>query len=408
MNINIDLSNLHDVVNDSFYPYLEDRNRYMVLYGGAGSGKSKFIAQKKILRILVGMGKGIHHKFLCLRKTQPSCRQSIFAEFKSIISEWNLTDLVTPNKSDMSFTFVNDSQILTGGLDDPEKLKSIQGITGVWLEEATELSLPDFRQIDLRLRGRSDSYKQIAISFNPISKLLWPYNEFFMNPKSDATVFHSTYKDNRFLDKEYIERLNKLEREDPRYYQIYTLGEWGELKAVIYNNYVIETKFPKTFKEVIYGMDFGFNDPSVLLEIGEYDSEYYIKELLYQRGLTNSDLIKKLIIMIPLKHRRNRIIYADNAEPARIEEINRAGFICKPADKSVKDGIDFCRRNKLHLDAGSNNLVKEIQSYKYKETKDGDTLEDPLKFNDHTCDSFRYALYTHYGKIRPKAQIAFA
>jgi phage terminase large subunit len=406
MNVNIDLSNLRDVINDSFYPFLSDHSRYEVLYGGGGSGKSKFAAQKILLRILVGMSKNINHKFLCLRKTQPSCRKSVFAELKSLINQWNLTELVKINKSEMYFEFVGGSEILTGGLDDPEKLKSIEGITSVWLEEATELSIDDFRQVDLRLRGHTKSYKQIIITFNPISRLLWLFDEFFAKKKDDSIIHHSTYKDNKFLDAAYIKMLEELENQDPRYHKIYTLGEWGELKAVIYDKYEITNVIPK-FKEVIYGLDFGFNDPSTLVRVGYHDNDFYLKELLYHRGLTNSDLIEQLKRKIPKKVRRQRIIYCDNAEPARIEEISRAGFIAKPADKSVKDGIDFCRRNKLYIDSESSNMIKEIQSYKYKEDKDGNVLEDPLKFNDHTCDAFRYALYTHYGKLRPKAKVAF-
>jgi len=406
MNINIDLSNLKDVVNDSFYPYLSDHSRYLCFFGGGGSGKSKFAAQKILLRILVGMKEGKKHKFLALRKTQPSCRKSVFAEFKKLISEWNLSELVNINKSEMYFEFINGSEILTGGCDDAEKLKSIEGITSVWLEECTELSLADFRQVDLRLRGHTQSYKQIILTFNPISKLLWLYNEFFINEKENAIVHHSTYKDNKFLDTAYIKMLQDLEKQDPRYHQIYALGEWGELKGVIYSNYKITNVIPK-FSEVIYALDFGFNDPSTLLRIGYHDNSFYLKELLYHRGLTNSDLIEQLKNKIPKKVRRERIIYADAAEPARIEEICRAGFICKPADKSVKDGIDFCRRNRLYIDSESTNLIKEIQSYKYKEDKEGNSLEEPLKFNDHTCDAFRYGMYTHFGKIRPKAKIAF-
>jgi len=126
--------------------------------------------------------------------------------------------------------------------------------------------------------------------------------------------------------------------------------------------------------------------------VGIKDWEIYLRELLYQTHLTNEDLIEKLKELIPDK---NRYTYADSAEPARIEEIARAGFNIHPADKSVKDGIDFVKRQKLHILKRSVNLIKEIGGYKYKEDKDGNVLEEPVKFRDHLMDAMRMAIYTH-------------
>jgi len=227
----LDLNNLEAVTNSSFYPLYKCKDRYLVLWGGAGSGKSYFAAEKILVRCLFGLANGIKHKFLCLRKTQPAARKSIFALFQEYISEWGLSSIVKPNRSTMEFTFPNGSQILCGGLDDPEKLKSIQGVTSVWLEEATEINAEDFTQVDLRLRGQTPSYKQIIISFNPVSETSWVKKRFFDRfkatniidpelPGTDrrktvvkvggktlevyTTLHHSTYKDNRFIDNQYI------------------------------------------------------------------------------------------------------------------------------------------------------------------------------------------------------------
>lgn len=406
MNINIDLSKIKEVINKKFFKYLTNKTRYEIHYGGAGSGKSVFIAQKILLRILVGFKTNVRHKFLCVRKTGPAIRKSVYALFKGLISEWNVNDIVKINKTDLSFTFHNGSEILCQGLDDREKIKSIYNITGIWCEEANELVKDDFIQLDLRLRGQTQSYKQIMCSFNPISKLIFLHDMFFLNPKEDSITIHSTYKDNRFLDAEYVRTLENLKDEDPTYYQIYTEGVWGVLKDIIYSNYATINEFPK-LREVCYGLDFGYNSPSALIMVGEKDHNYFLEELLYQTKLTNDDLIAHLKRLIPKKYRRKRIIYGDTAEPARIEEINRAGFICKPSDKSIKDGIDYVKRSKLLIEKNSTNILKEISGYKYKEDKDGNVLELPLSWNDHLMDSMRYALYTHFGKIRPKASISF-
>ena len=170
MKIKFDFSTLHNVMNEVYYPLLENHERYLVSYRGAGAGKSHFAAQKTLIRIIVGMKQGIRHRFLALRKTQPAVRKSVFTLFIHYINEWGLNELVRINKSAMTIQFLNGSEIICGGLDDPEKLKSIEGVTSVWLEEATEFSWEDFNQINLRLRGKTKSYKQIMLTFNPVSK----------------------------------------------------------------------------------------------------------------------------------------------------------------------------------------------------------------------------------------------
>lgn len=416
MEIDLDLSHIGNVMNPHFMPLLKDKNRYMVLYGGGGSGKSVFIAQKLLLRILVGMKMDIRHKFICLRKTAPASRLSLHAEFKKLIYDdpdkggWGLgNDLVTENKSFMSFMFKNGSEILTGGMDDAEKIKSIQGITGAWLEEATEFTYNDFDQIDLRLRGKTDTYKQIIISFNPISKFLWPYGEFFVDPPENCTVHHSTYKDNRFLDAEYIKKLQRYEKVGNMLkHSIYALGDWGSVETLIYNNYeLIDWDDNKKFKHSCYGLDYGWNAPAALTFIGEHDEEYYIKELLYQNKLTHNDLIGMLGNIIPLNQRRKRIIYVDSAEPELIYELNRSGFMANSSDKSRKAGIDYCKEATLKIDNKSINGIKELQTYSYIQDKNDKMGEEPAKGEDHFCDSFRYGLYTHFGRPRPKASIIF-
>ena len=114
--------------------------------------------------------------------------------------------VVTENKTDMSFMFSNGNEILTTGLDDPEKIKSIYNITSIWIEEATELEKGDFDQLDLRLRNDSDNYKQIILSFNPVSETHWIKAEFFDKPIENCTLLHSTFKNNKFLDKDCTNR----------------------------------------------------------------------------------------------------------------------------------------------------------------------------------------------------------
>lgn len=212
-------------INEYFYEYLNDKSRYFVLYGGAGSGKSHFAAQKLLARCLNEK----NHRILIVRKVAKTIKESVYKQIHSLIAEYGLTKIVTENKTDMSFQFSNGNEIITTGLDDPEKIKSIYNITSIWIEEATELEKGDFDQLDLRLRNDSVNYKQIIFSFNPVSETHWIKAELFDNQVENCTLLHSTYKNNSFLDTEYIDTLNKRVANDENLHRIYVLGEWGRI-----------------------------------------------------------------------------------------------------------------------------------------------------------------------------------
>lgn len=384
---------INNVFAPVYYPYLEDRMRYMVLIGGGGSGKSYFAGQKLIYRMLKEQGQ----KILVTRKVDRTLRHSTFDLLKDVVNMYKCNELFTYNKTEMSITCnITGSQIIHKGLDDVEKIKSIQGLTSIWIEEATEISKQDFMQLDIRLRGEMRSYKQIILSFNPIDITHWLYAYFFSNPteriRQNTSVVHTTYKDNPYLDAEYKDVLEGLIEQDENYYNIYALGNWGILTGLIYNTFPIIGKYPSSFEETIYGLDFGYNNPTALIEVNIKDNELYINELLYQTKLTNSDLIDLLKDMKIAKYAN---IYADSAEPQRIEELCRAGYNVTSANKSVKDGIDFVKRFKIYTNVKNINFNKENKAYSYKRDKNGDSIDEPIKMNDHCLDAMRYAIFTH-------------
>jgi phage terminase large subunit len=228
--LKIDLSPLPTLVNTCYYPLLKNDSRYLILYGGGGSGKSVFAVQKILFRILTEK----NHKFLVVRKVASTSRDSTFALFKFIISQWGLDSLVDINKTEMTITFKGDinSVILFKGIDDSEKIKSIANITSIWIEEVTELEEQDLSQLDKRLRGKTGFYKQITMTFNPVSESHWIKDKFFDNPGESIVdkifTLKTTYKDNRFIDEEYKQVLESSKGND---YRVYTLGEWGSLST---------------------------------------------------------------------------------------------------------------------------------------------------------------------------------
>lgn len=216
--------------NAHFLPLLFDRHRYLVLKGGGGSGKSIFAGRKVLERVTSEPG----HRWLVCRKVARTLRESCFEQLRGQISDFYPESGAKVNKSDMSISFANGSKILFAGLDDVEKLKSIYDITGIWIEEASELLEGDFNQLDIRLRGERKYYKQIIISFNPISITHWLKKRFFDRKDARVVTSRTTYKDNRFLPEEDRLTLEAFRETDPYYYQVYCLGQWGVLSQTIF------------------------------------------------------------------------------------------------------------------------------------------------------------------------------
>jgi phage terminase large subunit len=376
----------------TFYRFLDKRDkRINVIYGGAGSGKSYSIAQLFIRRLY----EEEDIRMLVLRKTLPALRITAYRLIQDILKEYGLPFEL--NKSEMIIK-VGSSEILFKSLDDPEKIKSYEG-NYLWIEEATEISYEDFTQLNLRLRRKNkNGINQMYLTFNPISRFHWLNTELIEGAREDIAVHHSTYIDNPFLTAEYIAELEGLT--DENFYKIYTRGEFGELRNVIYSNYVVEDLSKIVPEEIIYGIDFGWNNENAIIEVGIKDNEYYLTERLYATQLTNNDLIEKMKTII----NPSVTIYADSAEPARIEEIARAGFDIHAANKNVLDGIDHMKSHTLHIDPNSTNLINEIRAYKYKEDRNGNVKEEPVKFRDHLLDAARYSVYTHFKQQKQESQ----
>ena len=217
--------------NETFLPLYFDEHRYLVLCGGGGSGKSIFAGRKVLERCLTEPG----HRWLVCRKVAKTLRNSCFDQLRGQLADHYPKIKAKINKSDMQITFPNGSTILFAGLDDVEKLKSIYHITGIWIEEASELEQGDFSQLDIRLRDETPYYKQIILTFNPISITHWLKKRFFDQPDPRARTHRSTYRDNPFLGEEERKTLEAFRDRDPYYYQVYCLGEWGVTGKTIFD-----------------------------------------------------------------------------------------------------------------------------------------------------------------------------
>ena len=373
-------------VISKIWRFLKSKHKNLISYGGAGSGKSYTTAQFLITKAYNERNK----HFLITRKTNPSLKITAYQLILQLLNEIGIG--YEEKKAEQIILLSNGSKFFFRGMDDPEKIKSSE-FNYIWLEEATEFTEKDYQQLRLRLRKPTGdrNRNQMFLTFNPISKTNWVYPYFFEHSQPDTSILHTTYKDNPFLDREYVQILENLIEQDKTYYEVYTLGKFATIENTIYSNYDIVSKLPKHFDEIIYGVDYGYNNPSAVIKIGLRDQEVWIIDELYKSKLTNADLIEELKEFVNPKGP----LYCDSAEPNRIEEMIRAGFNAFPADKSVKDGIDFVKRKKIHIHEYCVNTIKEIRNYKWKEDRGGNVLDEPVKFMDHAMDAIRYALYSH-------------
>lgn len=389
---------INDVFAHLFEP--EPANRFYVERGGAGSGKSYAAAQAVITNCLGRTQDGAVRRWLIVRKVRATMRHSVFELLLHVLRQMGLyrPGLVWVNRSEMTITFFNGCSVICTGLDDAEKLKSIHDVTHVWIEEATELSLADYRQVNLRMRGPGIHHWMI-LTFNPVSVLSWVKSEFFDEPPANTHTNHTTYRDNKFIDDEYRRELESLADKDPYFHTVYTLGEWGVLGNLVFHNFVIE-RFPYTegdLDSVSQGMDFGYNHASVIERCGWRDGELYVFDELYLKGYTNAEFINSAFGGVLPKTFAGTIV-ADSAEPDRIREWNAAlpgGAVvgAKKGKDSVRMGIDYLKRQRLHIHAERcPNLAREIQGYKWREDKHGEPMEEPVPFNDDTIAALRYAV----------------
>lgn len=387
-----------NLFNKSYLPYLTDYSkRYEIYYGGAGSGKSKYITQKLIFKCLRDK-----RKVLVLRKVNRTTKNSTFQLLLDTLSDWNIYDKCKVNKTDFSIQLPNGSCFICMGLDDQEKLKSIAGITDAWLEEATEFTQDDFNQVDLRIRERVDN-SQIILSFNPVSKANWCYLEFFKPDasledfRSGCRIIQTTYKDNRFLPKEYVDSLLLLKDTNPVFYKIYAEGEFGSLDKLVYSNW---QSFDFDYKKIkgtnCFGLDFGYtNDPTALIStvVSEEEKRIYIYNEWGGTGYLNDEIADKLIEFGLSKS----TIIADSAEQKSIEEIKRKGvrriIPCTKGPDSILQGIQRVQQYEIIVHPSCVKTIEELQNYAWtKDRATNEYINKPVDKFNHYLDALRYSM----------------
>ncbi len=384
--------------NPCYLPYLQAPQRTQIFFGGAGSGKSVFLAARTVLDTLAG------RNTLVVRQVARTLGSSCFAEVNKVVARFGLHGFFRVNRSGMNVTCVrNGAQILFMGLDDAEKIKSITPAKGalsdVWVEEATQTGWADVRQLEKRLRGPCRHPKRLSLSFNPVSRGHWLYREYFSDfpedkgllMREDLLILRTTYRDNRFLTEDDRKALEG--ERDPYFRQVYTLGEWGVMGGLVLGNWKTgEPPADSPREELRCGLDFGFAQDPCAAVLARYDRRHrrlFIIDELYERGLTNDRLaerLKRFAGALP--------VICDSAEPKSIAELRHYGVAALPARKgpdSVLHGLQWLLQQEIILSAKCLRLREELLGYRWKPDGQGGYLSRP-EGEDHLIDALRYAL----------------
>lgn len=411
--------NINKKIFNEIYLYcLHDNTRTQIFFGGASAGKSQFVVGQRTVWDLMEGGRN----YLILRNIARTSRTSTFNEVKQTIQNWKVNHLFHILESTMTITCIaNGYQCLFEGLDNVEKLKSIKpakgNITDIIVEEATETKQDDIKQLSKRLRGLTEKPKRLVLLFNPILKSHWIYKEFFAGKFMDGDIYYSddhlfilktTYKDNRFLEKEDI---YELENEKVAYFHdVYTLGNWGTLGGVIFKNWKVAdlSNMMDQFTNIKNGLDFGYSTDPMAFNRMHYDKmrkKIYIFHEEHEHDLTNpqiADLIGPVL--------GKDLVICDSAEPKSIKELQNCGIKAYGAVKgkdSVNHGIQFLQQHEIIVDRQCQETINEFELYQWAKLRDGTDSGKPVDKNNHHIDDIRYALESEMANLKVTPKVSF-
>ena len=368
----------------------------IVNVGGVRSSKSWSIAQCINLYALLYPGLSI----AIGRKLASTLNSSVIKQFIEVaqsLDAWNTENF---NKTDRFYVYdlgdgnPNKSSIQFFGLDNVEKIKGTK-FNLIWLEEATDFTYDDFTVLQTRLSAPSPQgwqRNQVILSLNPGDARGWIKTKLLAQP--GVCLIESTYKDNPFLSKDYVKNILAMEHTNPRMYRQLVLNEWGISEGLVFDKWELydEETEPENYDQVIYGLDFGWNHATALIKCSFKDNEVYLKEVIYEHFINNTQLID---LMDSLGVDKDLAMIADSAEPARIDDIFNRGYQRVEGIKKIDvvKTIDILKKYKIFIHKDSTNLQSEFSEYEWKKNLAGQYLDrlEPDKQHDDGIAAVRYA-----------------
>lgn len=406
--------NIEFALNDHFFDFVHnwDYKMYFAV-GGYGSSKSYHIAVKLIKKLLEEK-----RKALVVREVFDTLRESCYDLLEEVAEAMGVSKYMEFTVSPMQVRFRNGSKIIFKGMDKPAKLKSLNGVSIVWLEECSEVKYEGFKEILGRLRHPTLS-NHIILSTNPVSKSNWCYKYFFQDKKNKVFILndeelyknrimvigktyyhHSTVDDNFFVPEDYIEQLDDLQTHDPDLYRIARRGRFGVNGTIVFPQFEVEPEEQvlKKIKEIKNpleknGMDFGFvtSYNAALRTVVDHDEKIlYIYREYYSRNKTDPEIAEDM------EDWKDIIIKADCAEPKAIKFYKQSGFRMKACKKFKGSRSMYTKKvkrfRKIICSDACPNTIEELQDLTFAVDKDGEIIEDEFNIDPHTLSAIWYAL----------------
>lgn len=401
-------------LNDHFYDFIDDwEHKFYFLVGGYGSSKSYHVAVKLIKKLLQEK-----RKALVIREVFDTIRDSCFDLLEEVASAMGVEEYLTFTTSPMQVRFKNGSRIIFKGMDKPAKLKSLNGVSIVWIEECSEVKYEGFKEILGRLRHPTLS-NHIILSTNPVSKSNWCYKHFFQDRKNNVLILddeelyrkrimivgntyyhHSTVDDNFFVPASYVEQLDDLQIHDPDLYRVARKGRFGINGTLVFPQFEIQPhekvlELMKAVKSPLEknGMDFGFvtsYNAALRMLIDHEEKILYIYKEYYSRNKTDPEIAEDM------EDWKDIVIKADCAEPKAIKFYKQAGFRMKACKKFKGSRSMYTKKvkrfKKIICSDACSNTIDELKELTFAVDKDGEIIEDEFNIDPHTLSAIWYGL----------------
>ena len=313
----------------------------------------------------------------------PHLKRGAIRDFKNILqshhywkdSNWNATDSI--------YTFETGSKIEFFSTDNGDKLRGARR-ERLFINEANNTLLDAFNQLEVRTK------EFIFLDWNPSNEFYF-YTD-ILGKREDVDFITLTYKDNEALSPEIIGAI-EARKNNKNWWQVYGLGQLGEVEGKIYKDWQIIDEIPHEARLERYGLDFGYsNDPTAIVAVYKYNGGFILDEITFQKGLSNKQIADIL------NNKEKALVIADSAEPKSIDEIMGYGINIQPALKgqgSVNKGIQFVQDQRISVTKRSLNIIKEYRNYLWQVDRNGKTINVPESGFDHSMDAIRYALDTY-------------
>ncbi len=370
------------IVTTALKKLLRLKKRIKVVRGGTSASKTF-----SILPILIDRAiKTPNLEISVVSESIPHLRRGALKDFLKIMMALGRYNDNQFNKSTLKYVFGNGSYIEFFSVDQPDKLRGARRNV-LYVNECNNVDFDSYYQLAIRTSG------EIWLDYNP-SSLFWVDKEIIS--QDDVDFITLTYLDNEALPETIVKEIESAKVKAltsaywANWWQVYGLGLTGSLEGVCIPDWQ-EINLPTEARLLCYGMDWGYsNDPTSLIAMYKYNDAYIFDELIYQKGLLNSDISDLL-----KTNGVEDIIYADSAEPKSIAELNSYGHNVLPVSKgrdSIVYGLNLINQNKVYVTSRSKNLINELRNYIWMTDKQGNKLNRPIDAYNHAIDAMRYAI----------------